>query len=164
VHPIASLLKGEAVPSVDLSFRDTLIYLDPREEIPGFRGQPMNEDGGSEHGGAREPDDHSAADGTLGGYMEHHNRPPAFEGADGYPYTVSPEVEKTPDLRTPFAGYLVFPRWAQTGAGIVGHVETPILLRGKTRGDVESRLKAMTLAEVSDFLGEAIATRQRGTE
>ena len=70
-----------------------------------------------------EPDTKSAvdadalADSTLGGYLAHHVRPPAFEGLDGHPYTVSPEVEKTPDLTAPFSGYLVFPRWADTGAG-----------------------------------------------
>jgi len=108
--------------------------------------------------------DQPAVDETLGGYMEHHRRPPAFEGADGYPYTVSVEVEKTPDLLSPFAGYLVFPRWARTGAGIVGHVETPFLLRGKTREEVASRLKAMTLVEVNEHLGKAIRTRKKETE
>jgi len=102
----------------------------------------------------------SAADGTLGGYMEHHNRPPAFEGSDGFPYTVSVEVEKTPDLLAPFAGYLVFPRWAATGAGIVGHLETPLLRHGKSREQVTSELNALSLAEVSDLLNEAILTRQ----
>ena len=67
-------------------------------------------------------------DTTLGGYFHVHNRPPAYEGSDGHPYTVSLEVEKTGNLRTPYAGYLVFPRWAETGVGIVGHVETRTLI------------------------------------
>ena len=62
---------------------------------------------------------------TLGGYMRVHNRPPAFDGPDGHPYTVSLETEKTGDLRAPVAGFLVFPRWAENGVGIIGHVETP---------------------------------------
>jgi len=70
----------------------------------------------------------TADDSTLGGYFRVHDRPPAFDGPDGHPYSVSIEVEKTANLRTPFAGYLVFPRWAQTGVGIVGHVETPTLV------------------------------------
>ena len=57
-------------------------------------------------------DDH-----TLGGYFAVHNRPPGFEAADGQPYTVSIETERTGDLRAPVAGYLVFPRWAATGPG-----------------------------------------------
>ena len=46
------------------------------------------------------------------------------------------EVEKTPNLQAPFSGYLVFPRWADTGVGIVGHLETPLILHGKSRGRV----------------------------
>jgi hypothetical protein len=98
-------------------------------------------------------------DATLGGYLRLHDRPPAFEGPDGYPYTVSMEVEKTPNLRAPFAGYLVFPRWAETGLGVVGHVETPILLERPTRQEVEADLGALTLTEVRVFLDEAIARR-----
>ncbi|MGW8268722.1 MAG: hypothetical protein ACWGSQ_20320, partial [Longimicrobiales bacterium] len=58
-----------------------------------------------------------SADATLQGYLRAHHRPPAFEGLDGHPYTVSMEVEKTPNLAAPYSGYLVFPRWADTGAG-----------------------------------------------
>jgi hypothetical protein len=104
------------------------------------------------------------SDGTLGGYFTHHARPPAFEGSDGYPYTVSVEVEKTPDLLAPFAGYLVFPRWARTGAGIIGHLETPLLTRGTSRGQVTSHLEARTLQEVRDLLEEAIKKRKQETE
>jgi len=98
-------------------------------------------------------------DGTLGGYQAHHNRPPAFEGMDGSAYTVSIEVEKTGDLNAPFSGYLVFPRWADTGAGIVGHLETPTLATGKTQDEVEKTLGALTLHEVNRFLAEAIIRR-----
>ena len=84
-------------------------------------------------------------DGTLGGYLRHHQRPPAFEGVDGHPYTVSVEIEKTPDLRAPFSGYLVFPQWADSGAGIIGHLETPILTRGKSRDEVTAELGSLTL-------------------
>jgi hypothetical protein len=98
-------------------------------------------------------------DGTLGGYMRLHDRPPAFDGPDGYPYTVSMEVEKTPNLKAPFAGYLVFPRWAETGLGITGHVETPILLKRRTRQEAEADLGALTMTEVRVLLDEAVARR-----
>jgi hypothetical protein len=106
----------------------------------------------------------TTGDETLGGYLVHHHRPPAFEGPDGHPYTVSLEVEKTPDLTAPFSGYLVFPRWAGTGVGIVGHVETPLLLQGKSREEVTTRLEALTLWEVSHLLGEAILRRKQETD
>ena len=41
-------------------------------------------------------------DTTLGGYFHVHNRPPAYEGSDGHPYTVSLEVEKTGNLLLAF--------------------------------------------------------------
>ena len=105
---------------------------------------------------AAHPAEGAASDGTLEGYFREHTRPPAFQGSDGYPYTVSLEVEKTPDLRAPFSGYLVFPRWAHTGAGIVGHLETPLLLHGTSPEEVRSQLAAKSLLEVSRLLEEAI--------
>ena len=104
------------------------------------------------------------ADSTLGGYLAHHDRPPAFEGLDGHPYTVSLEVEKTPDLTAPFSGYLVFPRWAHTGVGIIGHLETPLLYHGESREKVTSQLEALTLLEVNHLLGEAILRQKNETE
>jgi len=102
-----------------------------------------------------------AVDVTLGGYLAHHDRPPAFEGADGSPYTVSMEVEKTPNLAAPFSGYLVFPRWAETGVGIVGHLETPLLVHGRSEDDVLTELGALPLVEVNRLLAEAIESRRQ---
>jgi hypothetical protein len=109
-------------------------------------------------------DTEAPADGTLGGYLAHHNRPPAFEGPDGRPYTVSLEVEKTPDLQAPFSGYLVFPRWADTGAGIVGHLETPLLLHGQSWEEVTTELGTLTLLEVYDLLRDAVLLRHEEKE
>jgi hypothetical protein len=102
--------------------------------------------------GAKPPDDS-----TLGGYFDVHHRPPAYAGADGHPYTVSLEVERTANLKAPFAGYLVFPRWAQTGVGIVGHVETPTLCECASHDEATRRLGELTLLHVQELLAEAIA-------
>ena len=99
----------------------------------------------------------SPEDGTLGGYQRVHDRPPAFEGPDGYPYTVSTEVERTGDLLAPYLGYLVFPRWASTGVGIVGHVESPTLVRCRTEREALERLGALTLSDVRQVLEDALA-------
>lgn len=99
---------------------------------------------------------HGVPDATLGGYFGHHDRPPAFEGVDGQPYTVSIEVEKTADLAAPYHGYLVFPRWAETGLGIVGHLETPTLFATRTRQEAVSRAEELSLDEVKRLLDEAI--------
>jgi hypothetical protein len=111
-----------------------------------------------------EEDSTSLADGTLGGYLVHHNRPPAFEGMDGSAYTVSLEVEKTGNLAAPFSGYLVFPRWADTGAGIVGHLETPTLASGRSEDEVKEALGALTLHDVNRILAEAIVRRNQETD
>ena len=97
-----------------------------------------------------------ADDATLGGYFRVHDRPPAYEGPDGHPYSVSVEIERTPNLRAPFAGYLVFPRWAQNGVGIVGHVETGTLAEGSSSEDVTEELGRLTLMDVQRLLEEAI--------
>ena len=110
------------------------------------------------------PEAESAVDGTLGGYLRHHDRPPAFEGIDGHPYTVSLEVEKSSNLQAPFSGYLVFPRWADTGVGIVGHVETPFLFHGPSPEAVSGELEALTLRQVSDLLMQAVQRQQKETE
>ena len=120
---------------------------------------PSANDGGP-HDSSREPDDiHGVPDATLGGYLDTHDRPPAFEGADGHPYTVSVEVEQTPDLRAPYVAYLVFPRWAATGLGVIGHVQTPVLCRERGRAAAEDRLRERSLDRVKSLLAEGIERR-----
>jgi hypothetical protein len=99
-------------------------------------------------------------DSTLGGYFDVHDRPPAYDGPDGHPYTVSIEVEKTSNLRAPYSGYLVFPRWATTGVGIVGHVETPTLCECATTEEAIRRMGALTLLEVQQLLVDALGREQ----
>lgn len=103
-------------------------------------------------------------DGTLGGYFQVHNRPPAFEGSDGHPYTVSVEVEQTGNLLAPYQGYLVFPRWAQTGVGIVGHAESGTLVECRSRSEAEEHLGTLTLLEVQQILEEVLEDRTESHE
>ncbi len=108
--------------------------------------------------------DEPPQDGTLGGYFRVHNRPPGFEGSDGHPYTVSVEVEHTANLATPHLGYLVFPRWAQTGVGIVGHAESPTIVECRTRQEVEEHLGRLTLLDVQEILETALRGRDEPRE
>ena len=103
------------------------------------------------------------ADDTLGSYLAVHKRPPGFEGIDGQPYTVSIEVEHTANLRAPWLAYLVFPRWAETGLGVVGHVETPPVWEGTGRDQVVELAGRMPLLEVKRLLDEAIRRRAEET-
>ena len=103
----------------------------------------------------------SEDDSTLGAYFRVHNRPPAYEGSDGHPYTVSLEIEKTANLRAPFSGYLVFPRWAQNGVGIVGHVESPTLVECESQEAANEAIGALTLYEVKALLEKSIEQKRR---
>jgi len=110
----------------------------------------------TEHGTPDAANTDTPPDATLGGYFRVHDRPPAFEGPDGHPYTVSVEVERVPDLRAPWEGYLVFPRWAANGLGIIGHVETPTLWRGTSPEEVRAAAGQSTLPRVQDHLHSAL--------
>ena len=116
-----------------------------------------------DHSGSASPDGSPPAPGTgesdttLGGYFRVHERPPAFEGTDGQPYSVSVEVEKVASLTAPWHAFLVFPRWAESGVGIVGHVETPSLATGVDAVAAREVLEALTLVEVKVLLDQAIA-------
>lgn len=113
-------------------------------------------EGAESNGNQNNGDIHASPDATLGGYIREHSRPPAFEGVDGEPYTVSIEIEKTGNLLAPYQGYLVFPRWAATGLGVLDHVETPTLLTGKQREKVERELGQLPLVQVKVLLDQAI--------
>ena len=122
--------------------------MEDRETTPGAP-TPLDD-------GAEDSDSLDAPDATLGGYQEVHERPPAFSGSDGQPYTASVEIESVETLAAPYVAYLVFPRWAETGLGIVGHLETPVLCEGRSRDEVRDRVHALPLIEVKRLLDEAI--------
>ncbi|MCH7563195.1 MAG: hypothetical protein IH968_05150, partial [Gemmatimonadetes bacterium] len=52
-------------------------------------------------------------------------------------------------------------RWAGTGLGVVGHVETPILFKGATRDEVSEQAGSLPLEEVKALLDEAVQQRDR---
>ena len=106
--------------------------------------------------GPEDFDSPDAPDGTLGGYLAVHERPPGFTGSDEQPYTASIEIESVENLAAPYVGFLVFPRWAETGLGIVGHLETPLLCEGRSRDEIQDRLHALPLTEVKRLLDEAV--------
>jgi hypothetical protein len=100
---------------------------------------------------------------TLGGYMAVHGRAAAFE-ADGEPYTVGIETEATGDDALPYAGYLVFIRWAQTGTAIMGHMESGDLVAARTEPEARALLEALPLAQVRALLDDAIARRHAAAD
>jgi len=101
-------------------------------------------------------------DTTLGGYLAVHGRAASFQGLDGEPYTVAVDTDRTDDPGAPFAAYLVFVRWAQTGTAIMGHLATEDLVAAETEEEARNALEALSLAEVRRILDETI--RRRGAD
>jgi len=108
--------------------------------------------------------DDSIPDITLGGYIAQHDRPPAFTGSDGQPYTVGVDTEETGDPARPFVGFLVFLRWAGTGAGIMEHLESGDLSSGATADEAMRALLDLSLFEVKAELDAAIERRRKELE
>lgn len=101
---------------------------------------------------------------TLGGYIDLHNRVPAFEGGDGQPYTVDVAVEETGEADPAFVGFLMFVRWAATGAGIMDHTESGDLTSGATEDEVRRALMELSLYEIKAELDAAIERRRAALE
>lgn len=99
-----------------------------------------------------------ATDVTVAGYIAKHDRVPAFEGADGQPYTVDVDVEQ--DETGAWVSFFVFVRWAATGAGIMDHRESEDIARGATEEEARAGALERTLYEVKAELDAAIARRQ----
>lgn len=104
-----------------------------------------------------------AVDVTLAGYAHEHERPAAFEGVDGQPYTVDVDVEETGDPERPYAAFLLFLRWAATGAGIMGHLESRDVAWGRTAKEARTAAGELTLWEAKVELDAAIERRRSDT-
>jgi hypothetical protein len=109
-----------------------------------------------------EPD--PAADVTLGGYIDEHDRVPAFEGPDGQPYTVDVDAEQADDGSGRWVAFLVFIRWAATGAGIMDHVESGDVASGDTEEHARQAAMDLSLYEIRAELDAAIARRRAALE
>jgi hypothetical protein len=97
---------------------------------------------------------------TFRGYVETHERVPAFEGSDGQPYTVDIDTEETGDPARPWAAFLVFVRWADTGAGIMGHVTSDDIAHGDSEDDARAAALELTLYQLKNELDRAIERRR----
>jgi hypothetical protein len=111
----------------------------------------------------RQPDHAKGDANTLGGYMAVHDRPAAFEGSDGFSYSVEIVTDSTGDTAQPYAAYLLFVRWARIGAqSPEGHLETDYLATATTEAEARAALGAWQLASVKATLDTLIAA-QHGT-
>ena len=96
-------------------------------------------------------------DSTLGGYLDVHDRPPAFEGSDGRAYSAAIFVDESPDDRGRFGAAVLFVQWSDEGEHPIGHLETPYVAFGDTPEEAEAALGRMSLHEVKKHLEDMIA-------
>jgi hypothetical protein len=94
-------------------------------------------------------------DATLGGYLQEHERPPAFAGPEGDSYTVEIMTERAGlDEDGPWCAYLFFLRWQ--GEEPVGHVESGYLVEAESEEAARAALGRLTLHEVKDLLDKLV--------
>jgi hypothetical protein len=96
-------------------------------------------------------------DATFGGYLAAHDRPPAFEGADGRAYSADLWVDEQPQPDGRFGAAFLFIRWNPAGEAPDAHVESEYVAWGADRAEAEARLKAVALHEIKALLDRAIA-------
>ena len=111
----------------------------------------------------RQPDFSRGDPNTLGGYMAVHDRPAAFEGSDGFSYSVEILADEERDVEQRWGGYLFFVRWARIGASAPeGHLESEVLARGTTETEARERVGALSLTEIKRVLDTLIARSPSG--
>jgi hypothetical protein len=106
------------------------------------------------------PADHSKGDAnTIGGYMAVHDRPAAFEGSDGFSYSVEILAEQTnDDEQEPWDAFFLFVKWARIGAQSPdGHLESDYLESGATEAEARQHIGEMPLNLVKLLLDGLIA-------
>ena len=115
----------------------------------------------------RQPDFSKGDPNTLGGYAAVHDRPAAFEGSDGFSYSVEilcgEEEAGEPGDHQLWGAFLFFVKWARIGASSPeGHIESDVLARGATETEARARVAALPLSEVKRVLDELIARAPGG--
>ena len=95
---------------------------------------------------------------SLAGYAAVHGRPAAFEGSDGFSYSVEILSDEERGEPEPWGAYLFFVRWARIGASAPeGHLESDVLARGGTEAQARERVGALMLNDVKGVLDVLIA-------
>lgn len=109
------------------------------------------------------PADHTRGDtNTIGGYMAVHARPAAFEGSDGYSYSVEIDADRTGDPARPWGGFFLFLRWRRLGEqGVDGHLESAFIAGGDSAEEAMAAVGSLSLSAVRDVL-ELLIHAQHG--
>lgn len=105
------------------------------------------------------PADHSKGDAnTIGGYMAVHDRPAAFEGSDGFSYSVEILAQHETEAPLSWGAFFLFVRWARIGAqSPEGHLESDYVARGHTEAEAIAAAGRLALDETRMILDALIA-------
>lgn len=90
--------------------------------------------------------------------MAVHARPAAFDGVDGFSYSVDILTDLTGDAAAPVGAYLFFVKWGQGKPEVAGHLETGFLMTSTSEAVVRHQVGAMPLATVKATLDGLIRT------
>ena len=92
--------------------------------------------------------------------MAVHERPAAFDGPDGLPYSVDIATDATGEPARPFGAYLLFLQWRRMGPpGVDAHIETEFLAYGQSAESARAGIGAMTLHAVKEQLDTLVQSR-----
>jgi hypothetical protein len=115
------------------------------------------------HARYRPPDPSKGDESTIGGYAAVHDRPAAFEGSDGFSYSVEIMAEPTSGGDA-WGAFFLFVKWSRVGAQTPeGHLESDYLAGGSTERDARDALGATPVEHVKELLVRLIAERQGST-
>lgn len=108
------------------------------------------------------PADHSKGDErTIGGYAAVHARPAAFEGRDGWSYSVEILSDRVDADVGAYGAFYLFVQWKRFGEqGVDGHLESDFLAHGADSGAAKAALGAMPVEEVQRVLDALIRARE----
>jgi hypothetical protein len=115
------------------------------------------------HARYRPPDPTKGDETTIGGYAAVHDRPAAFEGSDGFSYSVEIMAEPT-GQRDEWGAFFLFIKWARLGAQTPeGHVESDYLAVAATEQDARTALGTTRLEDVKALLDRLVDERRGST-
>jgi hypothetical protein len=115
------------------------------------------------HGQFKPPAYEKGDESTIGGYAAVHDRPAAFEGSDGFSYSVELVADQTGDGDDRWAAFFLFVKWARLGAQTPeGHLESEYIVRAATEGGVLTAIGATPIQDVKDLLDDLIADKHTG--
>jgi hypothetical protein len=115
------------------------------------------------HAQYRPPDPSKGDETTIGGYAAVHDRPAAFEGSDGFSYSVEMMAEPT-GQQDEWGAFFLFIKWARVGAQTPeGHVESDYLAVAATEQDARTALGATRLEDVKALLDRLVDERRGST-